>query len=145
MPAEADGKLDAVLFIRALHNLNRFSNEETDYIGDTLAETYRVLKPGGIVGVVQHHAPEANSDTWADGSNGYMKQAHVVSMFEAAGFELVAESDMHANANDVPSEEDFVWRLPPTFFGTEEGTPEREANAAIGESNRMTLKFMKPA
>ena len=145
MPDEASGKLDAVLYIRALHNLNRFSAGETDYIGDTLAETFRVLKPGGVVGVVQHSAPDSNSDAWADGSNGYLKESAVIAAFEAAGFELEGSSDMNANANDVPSEDDFVWRLPPTFAGTEEGTPEREANAAIGESNRMTLKFRKPA
>ena len=135
----------AVLFIRALHNLNRFSAGETDYMGDTLAETYRILKPGGIVGVVQHSAPDANNDDWANGSNGYLKTSAVVAAFEAAGFELEASSDVNANPADVPSEEDFVWRLPPTLAGTEEGTPERDANAAIGESNRMTLKFRKPA
>ena len=145
MPEEATDKLDAVLFIRALHNLNRFSGGDTDYMGDTLAETYRVLKPGGIVGVVQHSAPDANSDEWADGSNGYLKEAAVIAAFEAAGFELEASSDMNANANDVPSEEEFVWRLPPVLVGTEEGTPERAAYEAVGESNRMTLKFRKPA
>ena len=145
MPAEADGMLDAVLFIRALHNLNRFSTEESDYMSDTVAEAYRVLKPGGIVGVVQHQAPEGNSDEWANGSNGYLKKTSLVATFEAAGFELVGDSDINANPSDVPTEDDFVWRLPPSLAGTEEGTPEREANAAIGESNRMTLKFQKPA
>lgn len=145
MPEDASGKLDAVLFIRALHNLNRFSSGDTDYMGDTLAETYRVLKPGGIVGVVQHEAPEANSDAWADGSNGYLKEAAVIAAFEAAGFELEASSDINANPADVPSEDEFVWRLPPVLVGTEEGTPERAAYEAVGESNRMTLKFRKPA
>lgn len=145
MPEGASDKLDAVLFIRALHNLNRFSTDETDYIGDTLAETYRVLKPGGIVGVVQHRAPDENSDEWADGSNGYLKEAALITAFEAAGFELVDSSDLNANPADVPSEEEFVWRLPPVLVGTEEGTPERAAYEAVGESNRMTLKFRKPA
>lgn len=145
MPEEADGKLDAVLFIRALHNLNRFSNDETPYMADTLAEAYRVLKPGGIVGVVQHSAPDANSDEWADGSNGYLKKAALVAAFEGAGFELVGSSELNANPNDVPNEEEFVWRLPPVMAGTEEDTPERAAYEAVGESNRMTLKFRKPA
>lgn len=144
MPEEATGMLDAVLFIRALHNLNRFSTEETNYMGDTIAEAYRVLKPGGVVGVVQHRAPEGNSDEWANGNNGYLKEAAVIAAFEAAGFELAGSSDVNANPNDVPSEEDFVWRLPPTLAGTEEGTPERAANEAVGESDRMTLKFRKP-
>lgn len=145
MPEEATGQVDAVLFIRALHNLNRFTSEETDYMGDSLTETYRVLKPGGIVGVVQHSAPETNSDAWADGSNGYLKESAVIAAFESAGFELIGSSDLNVNAADVPTEEDFVWRLPPSLSGTEEGTPERAANEAVGESNRMTLKFRKPA
>ncbi|MHA7899149.1 MAG: class I SAM-dependent methyltransferase [Henriciella sp.] len=145
MPDAATGQVDAVLFIRALHNLNRFTSEETDYMGDTLAETYRVLKPGGIVGVVQHSGPETNSDEWADGSNGYLKESAVIAAFEAAGFELAGSSDVNANPADVPTEEEFVWRLPPSTASTEEGTPERAAVEAIGESNRMTLKFRKPA
>lgn len=145
MPEDASDKLDAVLFIRALHNLNRFSNDETDFMGDTLTETYRVLKPGGIVGVVQHSGPETNSDEWANGSNGYLKESAVIAAFEGAGFELVGSSDLNANSGDVPNEEEFVWRLPPVLAGTEEGTEERAAYEAVGESNRMTLKFRKPA
>ena len=145
MPEEASDKLDAVLFIRALHNLNRFSSGDTDYMSNTLAESYRVLKPGGIVGVVQHRSPDANDDAWADGSNGYLKEAALIAAFEAAGFELVDSSDVNANAADVPTEDEFVWRLPPTLAGTEEDSPERAAYQAVGESNRMTLKFRKPA
>ncbi len=145
IPEEASDKLDAVLFIRALHNLNRFSSGETNYMADTLAESYRILKPGGIVGVVQHRAPDENSDDWADGSNGYLKEAALIAAFEAAGFELVDSSSVNANAADVPTEEEFVWRLPPTLAGTEDDSPERAAYQAVGESNRMTLKFRKPA
>ncbi len=145
MPEDASDQVDAVLFIRALHNLNRFTDEESPYMSDTLAETFRVLKPGGIAGVVQHSGPETNSDDWANGSNGYLKKSAVIAAFEAAGFEYVGSSDINANAADVPSEEEFVWRLPPSRSGTEEGSPERAAYDAIGESNRMTLKFRKPA
>ena len=145
MPADADGKLDAILFIRALHNLNRFTSDETNYMGDTLVEAFRVLKPGGIVGVVQHSAPDGNSDEWANGSAGYLKKSAVIAAFESAGFELVDSNDMNANPKDVPSEEEIVWRLPPVLNGTEADTPERAAVEAIGESNRMTLKFRKPA
>lgn len=144
MPAEATGQLDAVLFIRALHNIHRFE-DEGQYMSETFAETFRVLKPGGVVGVVQHQGPEANTDEWADGSNGYLKRSMLVAEFEAAGFVLEAESDVNANPKDVPTNEGFVWRLPPSLAGTEEGTPERAAMDAIGESNRMTLLFRKPA
>ena len=137
------GTADAVLFIRALHNLNRF-NDKGAYMDKAVNEAFTVLKSGGIVGVVQHEAPESNPDEWTDGSRGYLKKSTVISAFEAAGFELVGDSDINANAADVPGEGDIVWRLPPSFNGTEEGTPERAAMAAIGESNRMTLKFRKP-
>ena len=145
MPEKADGKLDAVLFIRALHNLNRFEGEG-QFMSNTLAETFRVLKPGGVVGVVQHEAPESNPDEWADGSKGYLKKSAVIAAFEGAGFVLEGESDINANAKDMPAGDNgFVWRLPPTLAGTEEGTPERAAMEAVGESNRMTLLFRKPA
>lgn len=143
-PDDMAGKADAVLFIRALHNLHRF-NPDTGLFTDMLAETYEVVKPGGVVGVVQHRAPETNSDAWADGSAGYLKQSRLIEAFEAAGFVLEEASEMNANPADVPSEEDFVWRLPPSLASTEEGTPERAAMEAIGESDRMTLRFRKPA
>lgn len=143
-PADMAGTVDAALFIRALHNLNRF-NDKGGYMDKALAETYTILKPGGIVGVVQHRGPEANSDEWATGANGYLKQSDVIAKFEAAGFELVDTSEINANPKDMPTNEDFVWRLPPSLNGTEEGTPERAAREAIGESDRMTLKFRKPA
>ena len=135
---------DAALLIRALHNLNRADDDHSTMTA-AIAETYRILKPGGVVGVVQHRAPDANSDEWAVGNAGYLKQGYVVSAFEAAGFVLEEASEMNANALDVPSEDDIVWRLPPTRFGSEEDTPERASVDAIGESDRMTLKFRKPA
>ena len=144
LPDEKQGTADAVLFIRALHNLNRF--EESDgYLSTAMSETMAVLKPGGLVGVVQHAAPETNPDEWTDGSRGYLKKSALISAFEEAGFEYVGESDVNANPLDIPGENGFVWRLPPSLNGTEEGTPERAAVQAIGESNRMTLKFRKPA
>ena len=136
-------KADAVLFIRALHNMNR-ADEDRATLNAALAETYRILKPGGIVGVVQHRAPESNLDEWATGSFGYLKQSQVIASFEAAGFVLDGTSEINANAADIPGEGDYVWRLPPTRAIAEEGTPERAALDAIGESDRMTLKFSKP-
>lgn len=144
LPEGMDGKVDAVLFIRALHNLNRF-DADAGYMAETLNSVSRVLKPGGIVGVVQHRAPADNPDEWADGSAGYLKQDAVIAAFEAAGFELEATSEINANPADKPTAEDIVWRLPPSLNGTEEDTPEREAVMAIGESDRMTLLFRKPA
>lgn len=142
--AENPGSADAVLFIRAMHNLHR-AEAELGLFTNTIEETYDLVKPGGVVGVVQHRAPEGNSDEWADGNAGYLKQSRVIEAFEAAGFVLEASSELNANAADTPSEDDVVWRLPPRTAGTEEGTPERAAVEAIGESDRMTLRFRKPA
>ena len=144
LPESMQGTADRVLFIRAAHNLARFSAGETNFIGEAASDSFNVLKPGGIVGVVQHEARPETSDEWAGGQNGYLKKAYLVGIFEAAGFELVGESDINQNPKDQPGEEDFVWRLPPSL-GTSGEDPElRAAMQAIGESNRMTLKFRKP-
>jgi len=142
--SENAGTVDAVLFIRAMHNLSR-AESEMGVMSGAIAEAYGLLKPGGVVGVVQHRGPEGNSDEWAVGNAGYLKQSAVIAAFEAAGFELDATSEINANPLDVPSEQDVVWRLPPSRATTEEGTPERAAIEAIGESDRMTLRFRKPA
>ncbi len=144
MPADIAGTADVVLMIRALHNLARFSGGERDFLGEAFADAYAALKPGGVLGVVQHQAGEGMPDDFADGSHGYLKKSRVIAAAQQAGFELVAESDLNANPKDQPSEDDIVWRLPPTL-GTSAENPELRAELeAIGESNRMTLKFRKP-
>ena len=102
------------------------------------------LKPGGVVGVVQHMAPEDAPDEWATGAAGYLKKSFVIATMEGAGFELVAESDINENPADQPTTDDIVWRLPPTLFGAAENPEQAESNKVIGESNRMTLLFRKP-
>ena len=139
VPERLNGSLDAVLMIRALHNLNRFEQQASTRT-KALKEIHALLKPGGIVGVVQHRAPSGVDDDWADGHRGYLKQAAVVAMFERAGFKLVASSEINANPKDQPSGRDRVWRLPPSLRVPEE---EHAAMRAIGESDRMTLKFQK--
>ena len=137
-----DGTVDTVLFIRALHNLARFQ-DEGDYLTQAITEAHALLKPGGVLGVVQHQAREDMPEDWADGSNGYLKKSYIIEKMEAAGFELVDESSVNENADDVPTVEDGVWRLPPTL-GTSADDPElRSEMEAVGESNRMTLKFKK--
>ncbi|MEM6544045.1 MAG: methyltransferase [Pseudomonadota bacterium] len=128
-----DGTVDAALFIRALHHTNRF---ESKYLDLTAADAYRVLKPGGIAGVVQHRAPEDSDEAWAQGQNGYLKQSRVITAFKEAGFVLENASEINANRKDQPSSEDRVWRLRPSS-----DSPEA---MAIGESDRMTLVFRKP-
>tara|TARA_S200000501_G_scaffold42635_1_gene34540 strand:- start:359 stop:1213 length:855 start_codon:yes stop_codon:yes gene_type:complete len=135
LPPEMAGTADRFLFIRALHNLARFERDG-GHLTTALKSAYDILKPGGIVGVVQHEAPESATDAWASGSNGYLKRDFVIAQLEAAGFEFLASSDVNANPKDIPGEKDKVWRLPPTSS--------KKEMLAIGESNRMTLKFIKP-
>jgi len=136
------GKLDAVLFIRALHNLSRFESEG-GYMTDALSKTHALLKPGGIVGVVQHRAPADADEDWAVGSAGYLKQANVIAAFEAAGFDLVKSSEINANPKDQPTIDDIVWRLPPSLNGVGDNESMKAERIAVGESDRMTLLFKK--
>lgn len=141
VPDDLVGAVDVVMMVRAAHHWNRI--EDGRFFTAAAADASAMLKPGGIVGVVQHRAPEDASDAWADGSNGYLKQSLVVWVFENAGFELLDASEINANPKDQPSEEDFVWRLLPRLAGNDDN-PERKAEMeAIGESDRMTLKFRK--
>jgi predicted methyltransferase len=141
-PDELSGTVDRVLFIRALHNLNRFESE-AGTMTEALAATSVLLKDDGLVGVVQHQAPETNLDKWADGSAGYLKKSAVIEAFKKAGFELVSEADFNENTNDIPTENDAVWRLPPSYNGTSDDPILKDKVNAIGESSRMTLLFKK--
>ena len=143
MPKSVAGTADVVFLVRVLHNLANFE-EEGGFLTEAMADAYAALKPGGVLGVVQHQARDDMSDEFADGSHGYLKKSFVIAVAEKAGFEFVAESNINENPKDQPSEEDIVWRLPPSF-GTSRDNPELKAEMeAIGESNRMTLKFRKP-
>jgi len=138
VPEAAAGTADAVLFIRALHNLHRF--KDSGVLAEAIASAHTMLKPGGIVGVVQHRAPENAPDEWATGRAGYLKPSAVIAMFTNAGFTLDGTSEINANPNDNPGADDVVWRLPPTYGG---GAETKAAMDAIGESDRMTLRFKK--
>jgi predicted methyltransferase len=143
IPEHMKGVADAVLLIRALHNLARFESEG-DFMTAALTNVHDSLKPGGIVGVVQHEAPENMPDEWAGGQNGYLKKSFVIAKMEEFGFEYVGSSDVNQNGRDRPTESDAVWRLPPTLSTSRDNPELRAQMQAIGESNRMTLKFRKP-
>ena len=143
LPESMHGTADAVLLIRAMHNLARFESEGS-FLTKAIKDSYDVLKPGGIVGIVQHHARDDMPDSWADGSNGYLKKEYIIKQMQSAGFELVADSDLNANPKDRPTSDEYVWRLPPGYDGSENNPQQRAKVDAIGESNRMTLKFRKP-
>jgi predicted methyltransferase len=143
MPEQMKGTADAVLFIRALHNLARFE-DQGGYLTAALQDAFDVLKPGGTAGVVQHQARDEMPDEWAGGQNGYLKKSFVISAMEKVGFEFVAESDINENPKDQPSDQDIVWRLPPSLATSRENPELKAELEAVGESNRMTLKFRKP-
>ena len=143
MPEDTAGSADVVLFIRALHNLARFE-DQGGYLTSALADAYATLKPGGVVGVVQHQMREEAPDTWAQGNRGYLKQSFVIAQMEQAGFVLEGASDINANPKDLPEDGDVVWRLPPSLSGSRDDPEAAAAMQAIGESNRMTLLFRKP-
>lgn len=131
------GKVDAVLTFRGFHGLAR-----NNLMDETLQHFYTLLKPGGIVGIVQHRAPETHAYDATRGHRGYLKESEVIAMFESQGFELVRKSEINANPKDTADWERGVWTLPPTLTL---GDEDKQRYLDIGESDRMTLVFRKPS
>lgn len=144
VPDDMAGTVDVVLLSRALHHFMRLE-ADGGYMTKALADIKKVLKPGGVVGVEQHRAPEKNSDASAKGESGYVKQSAVIAAFTAAGFEHAGSSEVNANPKDQPTEKDMVWRLPPTLATSKDNPTLKAQMEAIGETDRMTLKFRKPS
>ena len=138
-PAETDiappGSADMVLTFRNVHNWIMAGTQKEHF-----AAFYEALKPGGILGVVEHRAPEGSSMEVME-TTGYVTQAYAIELAEEAGFELVATSEINANPRDTKDHPSGVWTLPPNL---RLGDTDREKYVAIGESDRMTLKFRKP-
>ena len=107
------GRADAVLFIRALHNLARFGGHR-DYLSEALVDALMLLKPGGTLGVVQHRAPSQAVEDWANGSNGYLKESFVIEAAQRAGFEFVDRSDHNSNKKDRPTAVSYTHLTLPT-------------------------------
>jgi predicted methyltransferase len=102
------------------------------------------LKPGGILAVEQHRAKAGSPDSSA--SSGYVTEARVIELAKKAGLELAARSDINANPKDTADHPFGVWTLPPVRRSPDKADPtfDRAKYDAIGESDRMTLKFVKP-
>jgi predicted methyltransferase len=131
-----DGTVDLVLLMREVHGMH---NSKT--LAAWLAESWKALKPGGILGVVEHRAkPDSNPDDTA--KKGYVPEKWTIEQIEAAGFKLAGKSEVNANPKDTKDYPEGVWSLPPTY---REKDVNREKYKAIGESDRMTLKFVKVA
>lgn len=129
------GTADNVLTFRNVHNWTKIGVDQLMF--DSF---YEALKPGGVLGVVEHRAPEGASLEYMKDS-GYVTEAYVITLAENAGFELVESSDINNNPADTKDYEKGVWTLPPTLAMKDK---DRERYVAIGESDRMTLKFVKP-
>ena len=142
-PADLNGQVDTILFIRALHNMARLE-EDGKFLSDSLHTARMMLKPGGTVGVVQHAVAEDGLGEIGGGSKGYLKASTIKNAMTEAGFNLVAESDINLNPADQPSAEDSVWRLLPSLATSKDDPEKAEKMRAIGESNRVTMLFQKP-
>jgi len=142
VPFHTDGRdmlppnsVDMVLTFRNIHNwLAR------DTANQAFGAMYRALKPGGVLGVVEHRGnPAVPQDPQA--KSGYVNEQFAIDLIEKQGFRLVAKSEVNANPRDTKDYEQGVWTLPPVY---RLGDRDREKYEAIGESDRFTLKFIKP-
>ena len=129
---------DRVLIFREMHNIRR-----AGWLHDTMVAARTLLKPDGLLGIVQHRAPANAPSAYVLGDNGYQREADVIALMSAYGFDLVDRSEINANPADPANWEGGVWSLPPSYRGADEGSAERARRAQIGESDRMTLLFRK--
>jgi predicted methyltransferase len=130
------GSLDMVITFRNIHNWMA-----RDSAGRAFATLFKALKPGGVLGVVEHRGnPGVPQDPKA--KSGYVNEDYAIRLIEGQGFKLVGESQVNANSKDTKDYEQGVWTLPPSY---RLGDKDRDKYAAIGESDRFTLKFVKPA
>lgn len=130
--ASQEKKFDMVLTFRNSHNWLNANKADNMY-----KSIYKVMKKGGILGVVQHRADESLGYNYR---KGYVKESFLIELIEKKGFKLVEKSEINANPKDLKNYEDGVWRLPPRLAL---GEKNRQKYIEIGESDRMTLKFVK--
>lgn len=129
-----DGSADIVLTFRSVHNWIKPGMSDS-----IMASAYKALKPGGILGVVEHRAnPGLATDDMI--TSGYVTEQYVKDIAAKAGFTFVAASEVNANAKDSKDHPEGVWTLPPSLRLKEQ---DKEKYLAIGETDRMTLKFVK--
>jgi len=130
-----DGSADRVLTFRNVHNWMK-----SDQAPAVFKAMYKALKPGGILGVVEHrNSTSKPQDTKA--LSGYVTEDYVIALARNAGFEFLAKSEINANSKDTKDYPEGVWTLPPTLKLKEK---DRKKYLQIGESDRMTIKFIKP-
>jgi predicted methyltransferase len=130
------GSVDMVVSFRNIHNWMA-----RDQAAQAFRSMYRALKPGGVLGVVEHRGnPAVPQDPKA--KSGYVNEDYAIKLIEEQGFRLVAKSEVNDNPKDTKDYEQGVWTLPPTY---RLGAKDHDRYAAIGESDRFTLRFVKPS
>ena len=129
--------VDVVLTFRNVHNWIGASDTAAK---EVFQSAFDALKSGGVFGVVEHRLP-ASATQDAKASTGYMHEAFVIKLAESVGFKLAAKSEVNANPKDTANHPNGVWALPPVLANKEK---DKDVYLAIGESDRMTLKFVKP-
>lgn len=132
-----ENSVDLVLTFRNSHGWVNDGSAPAVY-----GAAFKALKPGGVLGVVQHRArPDDERDPKAIADTGYVREDYLIETIEAVGFKLDAKSEVNANPRDTKDYPKGVWTLPP---GYDLGDQDRAKYEAIGESDRMTLRFVKP-
>lgn len=135
------GTADMVLTFRNIHNLLGSPEQAGDgNAPQAFADWFRALKPGGVLGIEEHRLPET-MDSAREKTTGYVKRSTVIRLAMAAGFQFAGATEVNANPKDDHDHPKGVWTLPPSYAL---GDQDREKYTAIGESDRMTLKFVKP-
>ena len=132
----ADASVDMVLDFRNTHNLIRWYGGADE----AYQHYYRILKPGGVLGIIEHRA-HPGTDAMQTANTGYVPEQYSIDAATRAGFELVAKSEINANPRDTKDHPNGVWTLPPRQRW---GNDDPAKYMAIGESDRMTLKLIKP-
>ena len=130
------GSADMILTFRNIHNW--MARNQADEVFEGF---FKALKPGGILGVVEHRG-DASVPQDPEAKSGYVNQHYAIVLAEKAGFIFEASSDVKANPKDTKNHRDGVWTLPPTYSSLSE--EEKKDYSDIGESDRFTLKFRKP-
>jgi len=131
-----------VLTFRNVHNwrMGYRRDGKPDYSAEAFQQMFAMLKPGGVLGIEDHRLPES-ADAERERTSGYIKVSTVRRLAEAAGFRFAGSSEVNANPKDSADWPEGVWTLPPSLALKDK---DREKYLAIGESDRMTLKFVKP-
>jgi len=131
-----EGVADLVVTFRNVHNWAKAGNTRSMFNG-----FFQALKPGGVLGVVEHRA-KPDTPLSKQIESGYMTEQFVIEAANAAGFKLDRSSEINSNALDTKDHPGGVWNLPPNLRGVAES--DKPKYRAIGESDRMTLRFVKP-